>query len=92
MTIEQYEERNTAIIHNALLWAKNQDCDTLYLLDVAVVAEYLFLNLPHCFYNFISTDKPGQVRASSAHKTIMKTLDKIHKILLDKEAHIYDIL
>lgn len=92
MTIEQCENRNKAIIQNALLWAKNQACDILETLDIAVVCEYLRINIPKCMYNFVSTDKIGQVKAYSSHKSIIKFLDKLQTELLKQEEKLNVIL
>lgn len=85
MTIEQCKSRNKAIIHKALRWAKNQDCDILESLDIAVVCEYLRINIPKYMHNFVSTDKAGQVKAYSSHKSIIKFLDKLQTELLKQE-------
>lgn len=82
MTIQECEKRNAQIIQNAMLWANNEKCEPLEILDVSVIAEVLKINLPACFRNFYNTDRPGNIRAVSSHKTILKTLDKIQDKLL----------
>ena len=92
MTIEQCENRNKTIIQNALLWAKNQDCNTLETFDIAVICEYLCINIPKCMHNFVNTDKAGQVKAYSSHKSIIKFLDKLQAELLKQEEKLNAIL
>lgn len=82
MTLEQCENRNRAIMENALAWAKGEDCLPLESLDVAIIAEYLKMDLPKCFYNFVESENPNHIKAYGAHKTIMKTLDKMREKLL----------
>lgn len=83
MTLEQCENRNKAIMENALLWAKGEDCEPLEQLDVAIIAEYLKMNLPKCFYNFVESENYNHVKTYGSHKTIIKTLDKMRDKLLN---------
>lgn len=83
MTLEQSENRNKAIMENALLWAKGEDCLPLEQLDIFIIAEYLKMNLPKCFYDFVESDSPNTLKAYGSHKTIMKTLDKMRDKLLN---------
>lgn len=92
MIIQQCENRNKAIIHNALRWAKNQDCDTLQSLDISVVCEYLCINIPKYMHNFFSTDKVGRVKAYSAHKLIIQFLSELQVELLKQEEKLNAIL
>lgn len=84
MTLKECENRNQAVLRNAISWAKGEDCLPLTQLDVCIVTEYLDLNLPQCFYHFVESDNVNDVRATGAHKTIFKVLDKIKDKLLLK--------
>lgn len=84
MTLEQCENRNKAIMENALQWARGEDCLPLERLDVAIIAEYLNMNLPKCFDNFVESGTPDTVKAYGSHKSIMKTLDKMRNKLLNR--------
>ena len=83
MNIEQIEKRNKAIMENAILWAKGEECDPLYQLDVSVIGGYLNMNLNKCFHNFDYSENVNHVKAYSSHKTIFKQLERIQKKLLE---------
>lgn len=83
MTIEQCENRNNVIMENALRWARGDECLPLEQLDVAIIAEYLNMNLPKCFDNFVESENSNHIKAYGSYKSIMKTLDKIRNKLLN---------
>ena len=85
MTLEQCEQRNKAIINNAIKWAYGKDCDPLYQIDLAVISEYLNINTPKCIYNFVQSDNCNQCRAYSSHKSILKFMDKIKNKIIQGE-------
>lgn len=83
MTIEQCENRNRAVMRNAIEWANGKDCMELYVLDIFIISEYLDIKIPACFVNnFIATKNINQASVTGAEKTIFKILDKIKIQLL----------
>jgi hypothetical protein len=84
MNMEQVERQYEAIKENAIKWAKGEECTPLEQLDIVVIGEYLHINIPSCFNQFIRSDNQLHVSATGAHKTIFKTLDKIQNGILKK--------
>ena len=87
MTLFEIEKRNERIINSALRWAEGCK-ETLYQEDIYIISGYLNMNLPRCFDNFIETSSINNCKAYGAHKTIMKTLDKIKTKILKGELNI----
>lgn len=88
MNVEQCENRNQAIIENALSWAKGEECDPLEQLDIAILGEYLNVRIPKCFDKFVHSESRNSVRLCGAEKTIYKTLDKLADELLESKYNI----
>ena len=82
MNIEQCENRNQAVIQNALNWAKGEKCNPLEQLDVAILGEYLSLRIPKCFDKFVYSESKNQAKVYGPEKTVFKTLDRIANKLI----------
>jgi hypothetical protein len=81
MNFEQIEQYHKAILQNAKYWANGNGLP-LYQEDIAVLGDYLDMNIPTAFYKFENSEKPGKFKASGGFKTIQNTLDKIQKKIL----------
>jgi len=84
MNIEQVENRNNAIIQNAIEWANKRDCLPLEQLDIVVIADYYKIKIPSCFCNFVHSDNVNHIKTYGSEKTIFKTMDKIRNKILEK--------
>jgi len=82
MTVEQCEKRNIAVLKNAIEWANGRECLPLEQLDVALLGEYLVLNIPTAFYKFCSSSAPQQFSTSGAFKTIANFLKSMQERII----------
>lgn len=77
MTIKECEKRNVAVLQNAERWAEGVSCQPLEQFDIALLGEYLSMNIPKAFYDFICSENTNHCKATGDHKAILKTLDTI---------------
>ena len=83
LTIKQCESRNKGILLNAIEWANERECDTIYYEDMGIICAYLDIRLTKTFHrNFISTTGVNKVKACGGFNTVFKDMDKVRKHLL----------
>lgn len=76
MNITQAIEYEKAVLASAKEWT-NGETDIGNQRELYIIAAYYRVNLPACMYHFQYSNSPNHVCATGAHKTIMKTLDKL---------------
>lgn len=81
MTIQQSIAYQAAVIASAPEWEKGESAIGNQE-DLVLIADHYGVRLPACMRHFLYSRNPNHVSATGAHKTILKTLDKLRAAII----------
>lgn len=84
MDIQQCEDYKSAVVASAKSWVTGYHSIDNQM-EILIIADYYGVELPMYFHHFKFSNNPNHVCATGAHKSILKKLEKLSKVIKANE-------